>query len=103
MITTVKNEIWDKTFRVGSQSITVNCKFRITGEIISTPIGRELESIKIEIEEMECNQFYWHGIDIWSLNDDDWEFVKAIMDGTRDAIKQHIMSDIRFYFLDECD
>lgn len=101
MTTTVKNEIYEKTLSVGSQLITVNCKYGITGEIITTPTGRELEGIRIEIEEMQCNQFYWHKIDIWSLNDDDWEFVKAIMDGTRDAIRQHIMSDIRFYFLGE--
>ena len=103
MYTTVKNEIYKQTFQVGSQNITVSAKFKMTAQIIPTPTGRQLEGMEVEIEEMECHTFWWDRIDIWAINDDDWTFVKSVMNGLRDAVRQHVLDDIRFYFLGECD
>ena len=98
---TVKNEFNEMGFEVNGHYLTINCKYLITGDIISTPTGRELEGIEVEIYNIEMLTYGWHNIDIWKLTGDDWEYYREIYDELHRQIKRHIYSDIRWYFLGE--
>lgn len=97
---TITHEFHEMSFEVNGHNLTINCKYVISGDIISTPTGRELEGIEVDVYDITMLSPGWD-IDIWKLTGDDWEYYREIYDELHRQIKLHIYSDIRWYFFGE--